>query len=180
MIAGWARALTPDRLSEEQEALLAPSDHRVSAAQSQAEALGSYWSDPLWELLSDGERAKVESVNYPVGLKGLSELTGLSEQKIRYWESNGFIPARRTPGGHRKFYEIAAMRAFFLKSLGQRELTILRKVREMKAERLMAAISLVLADQEISSGEPLERETLRDASATLGDLSLMMQTDHSS
>lgn len=171
-IAGWARTLTPARLTPVQRELLAPKRDDVSAVQQEAERLGGYTASPLWSHLSDTERHAVHAADYPLGISALARLGGLSISQVRYWEQNGLLPARRTKGGHRQFFAPAAIRALILRQVGPSGLTTLRVVHERRAGSLLASVAMVLHEQEAVGNQELYWETadrLQQVSLTMAE-----------
>lgn len=173
-IAGWARALTPNELSDTQRELLVPRTGGVSAAQRKAERLGSYEASPWWKHLTDAEKAKVEAAEYPLGIGGLAKLVRMSEPRLRYWEERGLLPARRTSGGHRQFFAMAAIRAFVLKRLQQAELTVLRNVYEQRAGNLLAGMAMIMHEHTAATKADSTRELFEQTADHLEKVSLAM------
>lgn len=47
----------------------------------------------------------------------LARRTGVSERSLRYYETQGLLPAERTPGGHREYPEAAVDRVVRIQEL---------------------------------------------------------------
>lgn len=152
-IAGWARALAPDQLTEDQRRLLEGFTPRASEARRRAEAESSYQGSPIWNFLSDAQRklvdepslhSQLQGTRYPLRTAELATLVGVSSDQIRYWNESGLLPARRTEGNQRRFYAEASMWAFLLADMGQPLLSVLRQVREGHGSKFLAALSMLL------------------------------------
>lgn len=162
-IAGWARALAPDQLTEDQRQLLEGFTPKASAARQRAEAESSYQGSPIWNFLSDEQRKLVDDpalhtqlkgTHYPLRTAELATLVGVSSDQIRYWNESGLLPARRTAGNQRRFYAEASMWAFLLADMGQPLLSVLRQVHEGRGSKFLAALSMLLRErQDASSSE---------------------------
>lgn len=155
-IAAWAQALAPETLTAEQEELLATPAPSTSSARGRAEQLAGYDQSPFWRYLSPRERAlvrdpsshgRLRSASYPLSVGQLATLANASPDQIRYWNQVGLLPARRSKGRQRQFFPVAAVRAFFLKNLGQSGISLLRKVRKKEAGPLFVGIAAVLAEE---------------------------------
>ena len=179
-IAGWARALTPESLTDVQRELLDGFEAKPSEARSRAEEESSYQASPIWELLDDGRRRLVadpsthpslEGVEYPLRTAQLATLVGASEHQIRYWNQLGLLPARRTAGGQRRFYAAAAMRAFLLHRIGQPSLTVLRDLHRGEGREALLAIAMIFQEQALADDEE-RRELLLDTAANLEEIGL--------
>jgi excisionase family DNA binding protein len=177
-IAGWARALTPGDLTEAQHQLLGIKDGQPSPSLERAEELSSYRGGPLWSALSRGQQALVDvpsehpelqGTTYPLGVAELATLVGASRDKVHHWHDSGLLPARRSPGGHRRFYAAAAVRAFLLVGLRQPEITILKDLRNGTAGPLLVGMSEVLRTRfEAADGD--ERDLLERTATDLEQL----------
>ncbi len=158
-IAAWARRHAPNEVSESQaQALRSPAETSGSAALQEAERQGIYERSSLWGCLTDSERELVRrpslryglaSASYPLSIGQLSALSKVEPATLRYWNDVGILPAHRTEGGQRRFFAIAAMRAFALRRLGPQGITILREVSQgsEKAATLLAGVSMILREQ---------------------------------
>jgi hypothetical protein len=174
-IAGWARALTPETLSAEQERLLAAGGPSPSAAQVRAAELSSFEESPYWMLLDERQRDLVrnparhpdlDGAGYPLGVSQLAALVGATPEKVRHWHNSGLLPARRTAGRHREFYGAAAVRAFYLNGLGRPGITVLRDLARGEGGALLLGVSAVLHDR-ASGAEKSEHDLLQRAATNL-------------
>lgn len=177
-VAGWARALAPGQMTAEQQSLL-DTTAPISKAQKEAERLAGYQESPFWRHLSREDRALVKDPNrhpqlsgieYPLRVGQLATLVGASGDQIRRWHDLGLLPARRTQGKHRKFYEAAAARALFVAGLGQLGIAILQKVRTGDAGPLLVGLSTVFAD-EAEDAAPEQRSLLLQTAERLQEVS---------
>jgi MerR-like DNA binding protein len=89
----------------------------------------------------------LDGAGYPLGVTQLADLVGATPEKIRHWHNSGLLPARRTSGRHREFYAAAAVRAFYLNSLGRAGITILRDLAKGEGAALLLGVSAVLHDR---------------------------------
>ena len=151
-IAGWGRALAPDELDPAQWDLLKSGAPAPSEAQREAERLARYDRSPYWRRLNESQRElvrdpalhrRLRNATYPLSASQLATLTGVTADQIRRWHDAGLLPARRTSGGHRRFYAAAATRAFFLAALGQRGLSLLADLTHRRGADLLVGISAV-------------------------------------
>jgi DNA-binding transcriptional MerR regulator len=182
-IAGWGRALAPDELAPEQWDLLERGAPTPSAAQREAERLARYDASPFWRYLSAEQRAlarkpsrhhALSDVGYPLGVGELATLVDATADQIRRWHDAGLLPARRTPGGHRKFYAAAAVRAFFLRRLGQKRLALLRELANGRGAETLVGISVVLHEQ-AGAVKSDERDVLQRAALELEHASAVFE-----
>lgn len=180
-IAGWGRAATPNQLSEEQRKMLDDFGSRSAPARERAERLADFREGPYWRALTAGQQALVDDPSAHRGLRGatyplrtsqLATLAGASIDQIRQWDEAGLLPARRTPGGQRRFYAASAVRALFLTAVDQQSLGILRKVTAGGGQRLLLGISGVFREQATAASEA-ERPILLRAAADLEELGLL-------
>jgi DNA-binding transcriptional MerR regulator len=170
-IAGWARVLTPDALSEEQAALLQVTPPRGrTPARERAERLGGVEGSPFWQLLADEPRARVLASPYPLTVGQLSALVGVDADRLRYWTTIGLLPARRRPNGYREYFAEAAARALALEAMSQPYITALRDLTRPQASTpLLAGIAAVLHEQS-ASAQGAERDLLEQAAQSLARL----------
>jgi hypothetical protein len=171
-IAGWARALTPEALSAQQEDLLDSGGPPSSAAQRRAAELSGFEAGPYWTLLDESQRDLVRDPGshpdlpgaaYPLSVAQLADLVGATPEKIRHWHNSNLLPARRTTGRHREFYAAAAVRAFYLNRLGREGITILRDLTRGKGGELLLGLSAVLQDRASGATESDHDLLLRTA-----------------
>jgi hypothetical protein len=157
-LATWARTYTPEKLSETQRDLLATKiPVEMTAAQREAERLGSVENSPYWQLLTRKEQDRVRApsrnrklrdAEYPLTIGQLTTLTGASTDQVRHWHELGLLRASRSKGGHRQFHSDAVMRAFvFNKLMPPAYLTALRDVQQERATPLLAGLATVLFEQ---------------------------------
>lgn len=179
-IAGWARALAPDQLTEDQRQLLEGFTPKASAARQRAEAESGYQGSPIWNFLSDAQRklvddpalhSQLKDTRYPLRTSELATLVGVSSDQIRYWNESGLLPARRTTGNQRRFYAEASMWAFLLAGMGQPLLSVLRQVHEGRGSKFLAALSMLLRERQGASSSEEKRGYLL-AADSLQDLAL--------
>ena len=177
-IAGWARALTPEDLSDAQRTLLEGFRPPPSSAHRQAERLAHYSASPFWSSLMECQQAlvedpsrhpKVKAAGYPLSVTQLAALVGATRDKIHHWHEIGLLPARRSPGGHRQFYAAAAARAFLLAGMDQPDITVLRELSDRRAGPLLVGMSAVLHEQ-AASAAPDERELMKRTAVDLQHL----------
>jgi DNA-binding transcriptional MerR regulator len=174
-IAGWARALTPEALSSEQEALLDAAAPPPTEAQKRAAELSGFEASPYWKLLDERQRTLVrdpashpdlDGAGYPLGVGQLADLVGATPEKVRHWHNSGLLPAQRTSGRHREFYAAAAVRAFYLNGLSRSGITILRDLARGEGGALLLGVSAVLHDR-ASAAPAAEHELLRRTATNL-------------
>lgn len=174
-IAGWARALTPETLTQIQRDLLGSKASAPSPAAARSAALSGFEASPYWGLLDDHRRALardpsvhpgLRSAAYPLGVAQLATLVGATPDKIRYWHNSGLLPARRSSGRHREFYAAAAVRAFYLTALGRPGITVLRDLVQGGGAPLLLGISAALYDKASDSDQP-DHALMRRAAADL-------------
>jgi DNA-binding transcriptional MerR regulator len=155
-IAGWARALTPDELTQTQKALLEAEPPPPSPTQERAAHLSGFEASPYWAILSEHQQQLVRDPSshpdlaelaYPLGVAQLAKLVDATPDKIRYWHNSGLLPARRSSGRHREFYAAAAVRAFYLNGLGRPGISVLRDLMQGSGGPLLIGISSALHDR---------------------------------
>jgi DNA-binding transcriptional MerR regulator len=174
-IAGWARALAPETLTDTQRELLGDTARQTSPAAERAAELSGFEASPYWTLLDDRRRALVRDpsnhpdlrdADYPLGVAQLATLVGATADKVRYWHNSGLLPARRSSGRHREFYAAAAVRAFYLNALGRPGITVLRDLVQGRGAPLLLGISAALHDKASDSNQS-DRDLMRRAAADL-------------
>jgi DNA-binding transcriptional MerR regulator len=174
-IAGWARALAPETLTQAQRDLLGGEAPTPSPAAERAAELSGFEASPYWSLLDDRLRALVRDpsvhpelggTGYPLGVAQLATLVGATPDKVRYWHNSGLLPARRSSGRHREFYAAAAVRAFYLTALGRPGITVLRDLVQGRGAPLLLGISAALYDK-ASEPDQADHDLMRRAAADL-------------
>jgi hypothetical protein len=179
-IATWARAA--GNLSDAQRDFLARQpDVTTSDAQRHARELAGPQASPMWDFLSEKERGlvlhpashlRLANASYPISIGQLATLTGSTENQLRHWHELGLLRARRTRGGHRKFYANAALRAFFLRSqMPQSYITVLRDVQSFKGGPFLAGLATILQEQ-ADDFDPSDRDLFAHTANDLERLSL--------
>lgn len=180
-IAGWARTLTPDLLSEEQRHLLEGFEPPPAPAREQAEALADFRQGPYWRALATEQRAlvddpsthpRLDGASYPLRVSELATLVGATRDQLHHWGQIGLLPARRSAGGQRQFYAASAARAFFLTGLDRNNLNVLRQIGQGSAGDLLVGISALLHEQASADTEDESRELLLRTAADLQDVGL--------
>jgi DNA-binding transcriptional MerR regulator len=136
----------------------------------------------MWGFLSEKERGlvlqpkshpKLANASYPISIGQLATLTGATENQLRHWHELGLLRARRTRGGHRKFFANAALRAFFLHSqMPQSYITVLRDVQSFKGGSFLAGLATILQEQ-ADDFDPSDRDLLAHLADDLKRLSLV-------
>ena len=135
----------------------------------------------MWGFLSEEERRLVDdpashpqlaNVSYPISIGQLATLTDSTEHQLRHWHELGLLRARRTRGGHRKFFANAALRAFFLRGqMPQSYITVLRDVQSFKGGSLLAGLATILQDK-ADQFDPSDRDLFVHTANDLERLSL--------
>jgi MerR-like DNA binding protein len=156
VIAHWARDLTPEALSPEQERLLAENPPSVSRAQKEIRAnhadLEAPYISALWESLSEEEQRIVyyprssparPNARYPLTVGDLAAITGASERKIRNWTDEGLLPSFREKND-RRFYSAAVIRAFVLQRTPTHTKAVVAAVARGEASQAFQLIAAAL------------------------------------
>ena len=167
--------MAPENLTDGQRGLLKDEAPAPSPAQQQATELAGFEASSFWNLLDERQRALVRQpsrhpnlagVDYPLGVGQLARLVGATPDKVRHWNNSGLLPARRSSGRHREFYEAAGVRAFYLNDLGRAGITVLRDLARGEGAPLLLGISAALHGR-ASSASDSDRDLIRRAAADL-------------
>lgn len=180
-IALWARATgeaTPQQLEIIANSNPASRDTpgRIAARKALAPS-----SSPFWDLLTRDEQAIVLDPSsagvgdYPLSMRELRQLTGATEDQVRFWADNDLIKAHRTSGRQRRFYSEALLRSYFCAPFSKQDVAVLMKILNGPSPGLLAAFSTLLnqravaePEQELSDAFRESASGLRKASRCLG------------
>lgn len=181
-IALWARAsgeASPQQIEIIESSNPTPENTagRVAAREALAPS-----ASPFWELLSPEEQQIVLDPStagvsdYPLSMRELTQLTGATDDQVRFWSDNGLIKAHRTGGGQRRFYSEALLRSFFCARLRKQEIAVLMDILNDPSPGMFALFSTLLdqkaviePEAELSDAFRASADGLRTASRCLGN-----------
>lgn len=125
-IAGWARALTPEELTDEQRELLDRPAPEASPVSKEAARLAGFEGSPYWKTLTEGEKALVRDpslhpelrdASYPLDAGQLATLLGVGIEAVVDWRRYGLRPAHVTNGTW-EVWQPTVVRAFHMRNMG--------------------------------------------------------------
>ena len=167
LIARFAAALTPERVTPEQRSLLrgvGPSSLLKDLADDEAD-LEKAWETGLYDLLTARQHAFLREPilhpnvrsSYPLSISDVAKLSGASERQLRYWEDNGLLRSGRDSAGSRRYFRSAVLRAMAYEQAPQHVRQTLLSILKEGPERFLRLLTAALPD----------REDLADAIAAL-------------
>jgi hypothetical protein len=158
MIARFASALTPDRVTPEQRSLLrgvGPSSLLKDLAADETD-LENAWQAGVYELLTPRQRALLREPSlhpdvtstYPLSISDVSRLSGATERQLRYWEENGLLHSGRASSGSRRYFRSAVLRAMAYEQAPQHVRQTLVAVLKEGPERFLRLLTAALPDRD--------------------------------